>query len=109
MTNPERAIQVWQVLLGLAHNRQTITYEKLAELIGMANISVGLSQPLTLLMNYCKKNNLHPLTILVVQKHTGIPGEGLVTIEDLNKNREEVFNFEWYKLKPLTTSDLENL
>ena len=106
MTRSERALQIWQVLLGLAYNRQTITYEKLAELIGMGNISVGLTQPLVLLMNYCKENNLPPLTILVVQKYTGIPGQGLTTIEDLNKDREDVFNYEWYKLKPLTFSDL---
>ena len=108
MTRSERALQIWQVLLGLAHNRQTITYETLAELIGMGNISIGLNQPLTLLMNYCQQNNLPPLTILVVQKHSGIPGQGLTTIEDLNKDREDVFNYDWFKLKPLQFSDLED-
>jgi hypothetical protein len=106
MTRSERALQIWQVLLGLAHNRQTITYEKLAELIDMGNIAVSLIQPLGSLMNYCKTNDLPPLTILVVQKHTGIPGQGLTTVEELNKDREAVFNYEWYKLKPLTFSDL---
>lgn len=106
MTNPERALQVWQVLLSLAHNRQTVTYESLAEIIRMGNISIGLTQPLTMLMNYCKENNLPPLTILVVQKNTGIPGPGLTTIEELNKDRETVFNYEWYKLKPLLVTNL---
>ena len=108
MNRSERALQIWQVLLGLAYNRQTITYEKLAELIGMGNIAVGLTQPLIQLMNYCKENNLPPLTILVVQKHSGIPGQGLTTIEDLNKDREAVFNYEWYKLKPISLIDLNN-
>ncbi|MCH7963155.1 MAG: hypothetical protein IH852_04365 [Bacteroidetes bacterium] len=105
MTRPERAMQIWQVLLGLAYNRQTITYETLAELIGMGNISVALTQPLELLMNYCKENDLPPITILVVQKHSGIPGQGLTTIEELNKDREKVFNYEWFKLKPLSLND----
>lgn len=107
MTRPERALQIWQVLISLAHNRQTITYEKLTDLIGMGNVSVGLTQPLEIIMNYCKENNLPPLTILVVQKHSGQPGQGLTTIEELNADREKVFNYEWYKLKPLQIIELE--
>lgn len=107
MTRSERAIQIWQVLIGLANNRQTITYENLAELIGMGNVAVSITQPLELLMNYCKNNNLPPITILVVQKHSGQPGQGLTTVEELNADREKVFNYEWYKLKPLQLSELE--
>lgn len=109
MTRPERAIQIWQVLISLAHNRQTITYEKLSELIGMGNVAVALTQPLELLMHYCTNNGLPPLTILVVQKHSGIPGQGLTTIEELNADREEVFNFEWLQLPPIKISDIENI
>jgi hypothetical protein len=107
MTRAERALQIYYVLLGLAYNRQTMTYENLAEIIGIGNVAVSLTQPLEILMKYCKANNLPPLTILVVQKHTGIPGQGLTTIEDLNKDREKVFNFEWFKQKPLELKDLE--
>lgn len=107
MTRPERALQIWQVLISLANNRQTITYEKLSDLIGMGNVAVSLTQPLELLMNYCKGNGLPPLTILVVQKHSGQPGQGLTTIEELNVDREKVFNYEWYKLKPLQLDELE--
>lgn len=66
----------------------------------MGNVAVSLTQPLEIVMNYCKQNKLPPLTILVVQKHTGIPGQGLTTIEDLNRDREDVFKFKWYQLKP---------
>jgi len=107
MTRPERTIQIWQVLINLAHNRQTITYEKLAEIIGMGTMGVVVTQSLETLMSYCKNNNLPPLTILVVQKHTGIPGQGLTTIEELNSDRENVFNYEWFKLKPLQLDELE--
>lgn len=107
MTRPERTIQIWQVLINLAHNRQTITYEKLAEIIGMGTMGVVVTQSLETLMSHCKNNNLPPLTILVVQKHTGIPGQGLTTMEELNSDRENVFNYEWFKLKPLLLDELE--
>jgi len=71
----------------------------------MGNVAVSLTQPLELLLNHCKENNLPTITILVVQKHSGIPGKGLITIEELNKDRENVFNYEWYKLKPLGVLD----
>jgi len=109
MTRPERTIQIWQVLINLAHNRQTITYEKLAEIIGMGTMGVVVTQSLETLMSYCKNNNLPPLTILVVQKHSGIPGQGLTTIEELNADREKVFNYEWLQLPPLKISEIENI
>jgi hypothetical protein len=31
MTRSERAMQVWQILVGVAHNRQTLTYGQVAE------------------------------------------------------------------------------
>jgi len=33
-TVESRAVQIWQILVGLAYNRQTITYEKLSRLLG---------------------------------------------------------------------------
>lgn len=107
MTRPERALQIWQVLINLAHNRQTITYENLAETIGMGNMGVVVTQPLELLMYYCNSKKLPPITVLVVQKHTGIPGLGLITIEELNSDREKVFEFNWLQETPLNISELE--
>ncbi len=71
-------------------------------------MSLSLAQPLDIVMNYCHSNELLPLTILVVKKRTGIPGHGLTTIEDLNGDREKVFNHKWYRMKPISLSDLEN-
>jgi hypothetical protein len=104
MTRAERALQIWQVLIGAAHNRQTLTYTMLADLIGLPERAQGPS--LTLIMNYCKQNELPPLTVLVVHKHTGQPGIGLITLEDLNLDREHVFNYPWFGLRPLQVSDL---
>ncbi len=40
MTRSERALQIWQVLIGLASNRQTITYESLAKLIDIGDVTI---------------------------------------------------------------------
>ena len=98
-TREARALQIWQILIGLAHNRQTITYKRLSELLHYGGAGT-LAQLLDPIMMYCKKSNLPPLTILVVNEATGMPGEGLSTIQDLNADREKVFRHDWYSIFP---------
>lgn len=101
MKNVERAIRIWQVLIGLARNRQTITDENLGELIGVENILDELIQPLKLLENYCRVNELPHLVYLVILKRADIFEQNLRLTESWDKEREDVFNFEWYKMKPI--------
>ena len=75
MTLDERGLQIWQVPIGAAHRRETITYNSLTKLIGM-NAPGGMSQPLETVFLYCQRENLPPLTIIVVNKKTGRPGLG---------------------------------
>lgn len=103
--SPERALQVWQILIGKAHNRQTITYIDLAKIIGY-NDARPVINLLHHLMNYCEQNGLPPLTAIVVNKGTGAPGKGLRTTTDVDADREEVFNFDWYMLVPPTPDQL---
>ena len=95
MTRSERASQIWAVLAWLAKNRQTITYTQLGRLIGVPN--AGLGQLLEPIQSYCLVNGLHPLTILVVQQDSGLPGSGFTgaTAEDFAKSQAEVFTFDW--------------
>jgi hypothetical protein len=86
MTKVERAMQTWPILLGAAHNRQTLTYTIVADLIGMGPGT--LAQVLDVIMRYCTRHGLPPLTSLVVNKDTGQPGTGLTTLEELNRDRE---------------------
>ena len=103
-----RAMQIWQILIGLSHNRQTITYGMLAKIIGFKRAGT-LGQFLDPIMRYCKQNNLPPLTIVVVGYTAGSPGKGLITIENLNSDREKVFNYDWYNLYPPNEKDFANL
>src|SRR5690349_5032054 len=92
---PERALQVWQILIAKAHNRQSITFSELAEMLGYKGARV-IRPFLGAVMKYCDKNGLPPLTTLVVYKQQGTPGKGLTTIKDLNTDRERVFKYNWY-------------
>ena len=73
MRIPERALQIWSVLALAAKNRQVLTYDILAKLIGVPR--PGLGQLLEPIQSYCMLNKLPPLTILVVSEETGMPGE----------------------------------
>lgn len=104
-SRPSRALQIWLILIGAAHNRQIITYGHLTKLFGM-KMSVALTQPLGHIMYYCIQNNLPPLTVLVVNKETGRPGDGLLGT-DLDAAREKVFEYPWYDLVPPTREELD--
>jgi hypothetical protein len=98
-TTRTRAVQIYQILVGYAHRRQTLTYQILANLIGYKGAGV-LDRQLGHLMYWCSDNCLPPLTVLVVNKTTGLPGDGLVEAGDLNADRERVFNHDWYGIVP---------
>lgn len=105
MSTYERAIQIYQILIGAAHNRQVLTYPIISKIIGVPK--QGLAPHLGHLMNYCDRNDLPPITVLVVQKHSGKPGAGFTTFEDLHGDRERVFAHNWYRMKPLTVAELQ--
>jgi putative restriction endonuclease len=46
-----------------------------------------------------------PLTVLVLNKESGLPGEGLSTIEEIDKDRETLFDFDWFSIEPPQNSD----
>lgn len=108
MSRPARAMQVWQILIAAAHERRTLTYGDVADLLGFEGAGV-LAQILGLIMTYCKNEQLPPLTVLVVRQETGLPGEGLTTVEDLPRDREAVYRYAWYARFPVQISDFEKI
>lgn len=103
-TRPERAVQIWLILIGAAYNRQILTYRILAEMLNYKGAGV-FARTLGHIMFYCREEGLPPLTVIVVNQETGLPGEGL-TETDLNADRERVFNFDWYDIVPPTPEQL---
>ena len=108
MSRPVRAMQVWQILIAAAHERRTLTYGEVAGLLGVEGAGV-LAQILGLIMTYCQQNGLPPLTVLVVNQDTGLPGSGLTTVEDLPKDREAVYRQDWYSRYPAQIADFERI
>jgi len=97
MTRSERASQIWAVLAWAAKNRQSLTYGHIASLIGVP--TAGLGQLLEPIQSYCLIAKLPPLTILVVQQDSGLPGPGFTgaTASEFGKAQMEVFAFDWLK------------
>src|ERR1051325_2889042 len=106
----ERALQIWQVLIAAAYNRQILTYQIVADLIGVGSDGKGaiaLRIYLGILMKYCDSRGLPPITALVVKKGGGRPGHGLKTLgKDPDRDREAVFAHKWFQHRPLTPSDI---
>lgn len=106
--NPLRAVQIWQILVSKAHNRQTMTYGDVADLIGYGGAS-PIGGILGYIMVYCDKNDLPPLTVLVVKNDTGLPSYGLSTSADYHSDREKVFNYNWYDIIPPSEEEFEEV
>lgn len=109
-----RALQAYLVLIGLAWTRQTITYGQLSQnqmKYGQGGI---LADPLGCIMGWCYENGLPPLTALVINGETGLPGGGLYVERpgDLPAAQQKVFGFNsgsggWYSLFPPDPDELE--
>ena len=106
MTKYQRSCQIWSLLICAARERKTYTYGDVAKILGYSGAGV-MGNQLGPIMFYCKDNGLPPLTVLVVNQETGLPGEGLSTLEEVNIDREKVFNFDWFSLEPPQVSDFE--
>src|SRR5687767_10772169 len=84
-TNASRSLQCYLVLIGCAHRRETITYRGLAKLLGYEKPEGGrgstgagvVGHRLDDLMRWCRQEGVPPLTSIVVNEETGLPGSGL--------------------------------
>lgn len=101
MTRYQRSMQIWSLLICAANDRKTYTYGDIADILGMKGAGV-MAQFLAPIMWLCEDKEWPPLTVLVVNQTTGLPGDGLTTIENVNTDREQVFNFDWFSLEPPT-------
>src|SRR5271155_656663 len=76
--NERRSVQAWQILVGKAMNRQTITYDRLSELMYGERMPNIMNDVLGRIVNYCNDNGLPPLGEILVSKETGLPAyEGM--------------------------------
>lgn len=93
MKIPERAAQAWSLLAFAAMNRQTLTYELVGRLTGMH--AAGLGAVLEPIQSFCLLKELPPLSALVVNKATGLPGTGFIAAEDVPREFVRIFEWDW--------------
>ena len=95
MNRFERASQIWAVLAWAARARQSLTYGQLGKLIGVP--TAGLGQLLEPIQSYCISQGLPPLTALVVQQESGLPGSGFTgaSASQFARAQAEVFAKDW--------------
>ena len=93
MTREQRSQQLWSILVLTARNRQILTYEMIGQACGVPAPSVG--DFLRPIQQYCVENELAPLTSIVVNKSTGIPGEGFIAAHDVPRAHIDVFAANW--------------
>jgi hypothetical protein len=107
MTRYQRSVQIWTLLVVAARERKSYTYGQMAKILGMDGAGV-MAQFLGPIMYYCQKRGCPPLTVLVVNQKSGLPGDGLSTLKNVNEDREKVFRFDWFSIEPPETQDFEN-
>lgn len=99
--HPMRAVQAWQILVGAAMRRQTLTYKSLSELMYQKEAAGVLDKILGHIAFYCQDHDLPTLTVIVVNQTTGAPGQDIpLSPEKANEEREKVFAEDWYDLHP---------
>lgn len=107
-SHPLRASQAWQILVGAAMNRQTLTYLGLSEKMYQKPAQGVLDKILGHIAFYCKDNELPALTSLVVGKGRGTPGQDIpVDLSEIDAIRESVYGEDWYNIVPPTPEQLK--
>jgi len=105
--HPARAVQAWQILVGMAMRRQTTTYEGLSSLMYKKKAQGVLDKILGHIAFYCADNNLPGLTSIVVGKGRGTPGHDIpIDISVIDKVREKVYECDWYDIYPPSEAEL---
>ena len=97
---------VARVLVKVALKPDTITYTQLGKALGRtgSNPGRGLGSDLDRCQDWLKKHDLPPLTVLVVQKSSGMPSPdetfvgrtfGDLTDEEIAALQQECFEYAW--------------
>jgi hypothetical protein len=105
VTKYEHAAQIWPILALAARNRQGITAELLAKLIGLR--VRDLPELLGPIQSYCSINDLPLLTVIVIPPNSSVPGDGVVLSQHVPLPHAAVYGFGWLGYSPPTAAMLE--
>jgi hypothetical protein len=105
MNQYQRAAQLWSLLVFAAQTQKILSYTMIENLTRLPKVGVGGF--LSPIQDYCKHHELPPLTALVVNEDTGLPGGGFTGATDVFAAQSRVFVFNWFKHKSPTPEDFE--
>ena len=90
-----------------ADTSSIITYGELAEIMDIHHRP--LNYVLGHIMNFCEQNDLPPLTSIVVNQDTGVPGDGFTAEKaaQIPAKHIEVFRYDWFDIIPPTIEDFK--
>ncbi len=105
-TEPAWGLRAYLILIGCAADRQTVTYDALARRIKRGGPN-RLAKPLALITRWCEHHSLPALASLVVEQATGLPAPGAaVSRDEIPREQERVWAFDWYAIFPPTIEEL---
>jgi hypothetical protein len=100
-------LRAYLILIGCAADRQTVTYDALARRIKRGGPNL-LAKPLTMITRWCQHHSLPALASLVVEQATGLPAPGFAAVskDEVPREQERVWVFDWYGIFPPTIEEL---
>ena len=101
-----RCLQIWQVLIASASNRQTITYGQIKSNLKWGVPPFGYGRHLDSILAFCQSRQLPDITVIIVSLDTGRPGT--YTGDNLDRDREAVFATDWFAQLPPTREEFAN-
>lgn len=115
-----QAQRIWLILTAFVggptrgpHDEATITYGRLAQLMGHPDRRAGhtLGRQLGIIGEYCRLNDLPTLNSIVVNQTTGAPGEEVLLREGRTVKQEQraVMRQDWFSLGVPTTGALRKV
>jgi hypothetical protein len=111
MNQPEQAVLLWPVLALAARNQEILSYSDIQGFTGIDQR--GLGKPLGLIHRYCERQRFPRLNLIVVNRDTGLPGEGApigsMTPEQIFVEQARVFVFDWPSKDKPRTNDFDGL
>ena len=93
-----RARQAYLILIGCAARHETFPYNELGRRMGYTSPNHGagaMGNKLGPLLYYCEQQGLPPLTSIVVDSETGLPGDG-AQMENVPAVQQKVFRHDWF-------------
>ena len=97
MTEREWCERIWPALVDRARSGHTINYKGLKELVKFNGWQRTFSNCLGRIANYCHSKEWPIITVMVVNKTSGRPGNGIPFVDNFEAELEAVRDFPWHE------------